>query len=315
MKAAVVFELGRSPVYAEFAEPNVGEGEVLVHVSASALSNLAKGRAAGAHYSASGVVPFVGGVDGVGRLEDGRRVYFLLPKPPMGAMAQRTSVDIRQCIELPDDLDDGTAAAIANPGMSAWAALKERARFSAGESVLVNGATGAAGKLAIQIAKYMGAKKIVATGRNVEVLDSLRRLGAEATIPLGLDPDELDKALQTQFASGIDVVLDYLWGQSAERIILAAGRTTTPVRYVQIGSASGSEISLPGAALRSCPIELMGSGLGSVPADRLIASIRELLYATVPGQFEIAKQMVPFSLVESAWTSARDASRIVFEVS
>src|ERR1700733_10101751 len=113
-----------------------------------------------------------------------RRVYFVLPKPPLGSMSERTVVRSGQCVALPDGLDDVTAAAIANPGMSAWAALKERAKLVAGETVLVNGATGTAGRLAVQIAKYMGAKKGIATGRNIEVLKSLAGLAADVTIPL-----------------------------------------------------------------------------------------------------------------------------------
>jgi len=158
MKAAIVVEAGETPIYGDFPEPVPALGEVQVTVSAAALSNLAKSRASGTHYSSSAQPPFVVGIDGVGRLEDGRRVYFVLPRAPFGSMAEKAVVRPAQSVSLPDDLDDVTAAAIANPGMSAWAALKERAKFTAGETVLVNGATGTAGRMAVQIAKYMGAR-------------------------------------------------------------------------------------------------------------------------------------------------------------
>src|SRR5271156_6894564 len=170
MKAAVVLEAGKPPVYAEFSEPEPAEGEARIAVTAAAISQVVKSRASGQHYSSSGQFPFVVGIDGVGRLDDGRRVYFVLPRPPLGSMSERTVVRSGQCVALPDGLDDVTAAAIANPGMSAWAAMKERAKLAAGETVLVNGATGTAGRLAVRIAKYMGAKKVIATGRNVEAL-------------------------------------------------------------------------------------------------------------------------------------------------
>ena len=148
MKAAIVCEPGKTPLYGDFSDPVPSNGEVLINVSAAALSNVVKSRASGMHYSSSGDLPFVVGIDGVGKLDDGRRVYFVLPKSPLGSMSQKTVVRTEQCVMLPNDLDDVTDAAIANPGMSAWAAMQERASLIAGETVLVNGATGAAGRLA-----------------------------------------------------------------------------------------------------------------------------------------------------------------------
>src|SRR5580698_4804164 len=184
MKAAIVVEPGKTPIYGEFRDPIPANGEVQVTVCAAALSNVVKSRASGVHYSSTGELPFVVGIDGVGRLEDGRRVYFALPQAPFGSMSEKTVIRPSQCVSLPDDLDDVTAAAIANPGMSAWAALKERAKLTPGETVLINGATGTAGRLAVQIAKHIGARKVVATGRNAEALEALAALGADVTIPL-----------------------------------------------------------------------------------------------------------------------------------
>ena len=134
MKAAIVVEAGQAPRYGDFPEPVPASGEVRVTVNAAALSNVVKSRASGKHYSSSGQLPFVVGIDGVGHLDDGRRVYFVLPKAPLGSMVEITVIRPSQCVLLPDDLDDATAAAIANPGMSSWAALKERARLEAGEN-------------------------------------------------------------------------------------------------------------------------------------------------------------------------------------
>lgn len=319
MKAAIVVEAGKTPIYGDFQEPVPANGEVRVTVSAAALSNVVKSRASGTHYSSPGQLPFVVGIDGVGRLDDGRRVYFALPKAPFGSMSEKTVIRPSQCVSLPDNLDDVTAAAIANPGMSAWAALKERAKFTAGETVLVNGATGTAGRLAIQIAKYMGAGKVVATGRNAEALKALSALGADVTIPLGDSGDAFEDALKEQFGGdGIDVVLDYLWGQSAERIIIAgakAGKDAVPIRFVHIGSVSAPNITLPSAALRSSAIELMGSGIGSIPLENLVKSIDELMQATVPGGFKIATKTLPLSEVERVWATADSIPRIVFQIS
>src|SRR5271154_5927177 len=145
MKAAVVMGAGRTPVYADFAEPEPAAGESRIAVTAAAISQVVKSRASGQHYSASGQFPFVVGIDGVGRLDDGSRVYFVLPRAPYGSMAERTVAPPARCLSLPADLDDVTAAAIANPGMSSWAAYVERAKLKPGETVLVNGAAGTAG--------------------------------------------------------------------------------------------------------------------------------------------------------------------------
>jgi NADPH:quinone reductase-like Zn-dependent oxidoreductase len=317
MKAAMVVEAGKTPIYGDFTDPVPADGEVRVTVSAAALSNVVKSRASGTHYSSSGDLPFVVGIDGVGRLDDGRRVYFALPRAPFGSMSEKTVIRPSQCVSLPDGLDDVTAAAIANPGMSAWAALQERARLAAGETVLVNGATGTAGRLAVQIAKHMGARKVVATGRNTEALKSLAALGADVTIPLGDVGDEFEDALKEQFGGGIDVVLDYLWGPSAERIIIAgakAGKDAVPIRFVHIGSVSAPDITLPSAALRSSAITLMGSGIGSIPMDRMIKSIDALMQAALPGGFEIATKTCPLSEVEQVWATAENMPRTVFQM-
>lgn len=317
MKAAIVEAAGQTPVYGDFAEPVSGREEVLVAVRAAALSQVTRSRASGRHYSASGQFPFVAGIDGVGRLEDGRRVYFVMPRAPYGGMAERTVVASSQCVPVPDDLGDEDAAAIANPGMSSWAAYVERARLQAGETVLVNGATGASGRLAVQIAKHLGAKKVIATGRNADTLQSTMRLGADVTISLVEDEGSLDERLEEQFAHGVDVVIDYLWGRSAERLLIAgakAGRDTVPVRFVQVGSASGSDITLPGAVLRSSAIVLMGSGIGSILFGRLVGVIGEVLKAARPGGFEIAATAVPLREVEQAWTGNTGEKRIVFTV-
>ena len=315
MKAAIVLGAGRTPVYGDFDEPLPAAGESRVTVTASAISHVVKSRASGAHYSSSGQFPFVVGIDGVGRLDDGGRVYFVLPRAPHGAMAERTIVSSAQCLALPDELDDVTAAAIANPGMSSWAAYAERARLKAGETVLVNGAAGAAGRLAVQIAKHLGAKKVIATARNAEALESLIALGADVTIPLSDNQAALEDRLKEQFAEGVDVVVDYLWGKSAEQILIAgakAGADAAPIRFVQIGSASGPDITLPSAVLRSSAIELMGSGIGSIPLDGFVRCIDGLLRAAAPGGFKIASRSVPLSEVEQAWPNDDSARRTVF---
>jgi len=317
MRAAIVAAAGRPPLLREFPAPVARPGETLIRVTAAAVSHLVKGRASGAHYSAGGEFPAVVGLDGVGRTEDGARVYFAMARAPHGSMAEFTVADARLCVPLPDGLDDRVAAAIANPGMSSWAALAERARLRRGETVLVNGATGTAGRLAVRIAKRLGAGRVIATGRDASALADVAALGADATILLGDDMAALEGRFMDAFAEGIDIVVDYLWGPSAERLLIAAakgGRDGVPMRFVQVGSVAAPEITLPGAALRASAIELTGVGKGSIPLPRLIATIGEVLRATVPAGLEIAFRPVPLADFDWAWPEDESTCRTVFTI-
>ena len=316
MKAAIVERAGQPPVYSDFTDPSPSAGLAVVRVSAAAISHVTRSRASGAHYSAEGPLPLIPGVDGVGVDQSGRRVWFILPEAPYGAMAERCLVDARRCIALPDALGDVEAAAMAIPGMSSWAALVERAQLRAGETVLVNGATGASGRLAIQVAKHLGAKRVVATGRHTASFDELRALGADATIALTPDRDALEAAFKAEFRAGVDVVLDYLWGPSAETLIVAAARAgadAVPIRIVQIGAASGADITLPGAALRSSALQLMGSGIGSIPQPRILAAVRGVLEAAPGAGFQVATRTLPLAGVATAWDAGDARSRIVLQ--
>lgn len=318
MKAAIVTSPGMKPSYGEFQSPVAREGLEVITVSAAALTNLTKGRVAGSHYSAENQYPFVPGVDGVGRLADGRRVYFAMPEAPFEAMAEQTLVDPRRTIALPDNLDDVAAAALANPGMSCFAALVERARFQAGENVLINGATGAAGLVAVQVAKQLGAG--IVTGRNAQELETLRSLGADVVIPFDLRADnpqgieQFEQALTAAFAGGLDVVVDYLWSTSARTIIVAVAKAVEdahPVRFVQVGEASREPVELPAAALRSSAIQIMGSGLKSVPLPKLLECIRKTFDLAAQGKLYLPTKVVPLSTVAENW-DAPGKPRLVF---
>ncbi|HBT3293816.1 TPA: zinc-binding alcohol dehydrogenase family protein [Klebsiella aerogenes] len=312
MKAAVVFDLNEGPIWADFTEPQPAAGYTLIDVRAAAISHVVKGRASGRHYSFDGTLPFVVGIDGVGMTSNGQRVYFAFPSAPFGSMAQRAPVALQNCLPLPDALDDISAAAMANPGMSAWAALVKRAQFQAGETVLINGATGSAGQLAVQIARYLGAKKIIATGRNTQALAAL---AADECIDLTADEQTLNAQFATASAGQIDVVVDYLWGRSAELLLPMLAKYTPgdkPVRYVQVGSLAGADIALNGAVLRAAPLQLMGSGIGSLTMPQLLAATGEMLQAAVPGHFTIATTPLPLRDVAAAWPRDNSQKRTVF---
>ena len=320
MKAAIVTSAGTKPTFGEFDNPVLRGGFEVITVTAAALTNLTRGRAAGSHYSAYNHYPFVPGVDGVGTLADGRRVYFAMPEAPFGAMAEQTIVDPRRTLTLPNNLDDVIAAALANPGMSCFAALVERARFQAGETVLINGATGAAGLVAVQAAKALGAAKVIVAGRNAQELEALRPLGADVVIPFDLRPEnehgveDFEEALISVFADGLDVIVDYLWGRSARTIIVAVAKAVEdahPVRFVQVGEASREPVEVPAAALRSSAIQIMGSGLKSVPMPKLFESIRQTFDLAAHGKLYLPTKVVPLATVAENW-EAPGKPRLVF---
>ena len=216
-----------------------------------------------------------------------------------------------------DDIDDIAAAAIANPGMSSWAALTERAQLQQGEGVLINGANGASGRLAIRIARHLGAGRIVVTARNTATEADLRALGADVFIALGQEPDALQAALRAEIDKGIGVVLDYVWGSSAETIMQAAtshapGEATQRIRFVNIGSLGGLNINLPAGLLRSTGLELMGSGLSSVSNADLVRCIGEMFKVMRHIGLEIDAVGRPLAEVEQVWTNSQDRSRVVF---
>jgi NADPH2:quinone reductase len=258
-------------------------------------------------------------VDGVGRLDDGTRVYFSGVRDPWGTFAERALANGRMCIPLPDGLEDATAAGIANPGMSSWVALTARAKFVAGESVLILGATGVAGQIGVQIAKRMGARRVVAAGRNAEALERLKGLGADGIVSLDQEQDALVSAFRSEFAGeGVDVVLDYVWGQPAESALKAIAqkglrRTAPRVRFVQIGASAGPTVSLHAATLRSSGLELVGSGFGSASLDQILAAVKEFFTEAATKPFEFRVKTAPLSEVEALWNSPERGTRLVFQ--
>ena len=317
MKAAVVTSFEHPPQYADFPDPETQDGEKLVTVTAAALHQIVRSAAKGSHYSSSGKLPFVAGMDAAGRLANGTRVFFGFGRFPYGTMAERSLAKEPFCFPLPDGVDDETAAATCNPGMSSWAALEFRADFKPGQSVLVLGATGSSGKMAVQIAKRLGAGQVAAAGRNPEELAKLTALGADEVISLEQPRDDLVAAFHKfRESSGLDVVLDYIWGPPAEALLASfavKGTCGTPrIRYVQIGNMAGKDIALSAPLLRSTGLEMVGSGLGSVNFPDLARSIQAFLAESATKPFVFDKALVPLSAVTETWESTSDGTRIVF---
>ncbi|MFE7636237.1 zinc-binding alcohol dehydrogenase family protein [Kitasatospora xanthocidica] len=305
MDAAVLHTLGKPPRFERFPEPTAGEGEVLVQVLAAALNPSTKAVAGGGHFASSDNLPAVVGLDGVGRLEDGSRVFFGGARKPYGSMAQLTVARAPFTWPVPDGVDDLTAAALPNPALSSWIPLEHAAKLQPGETVLVLGATGAAGKLAIQIAKHLGAGRVVAAGRNQEVLDTLGEYGADATVPLNGTQEEMAEAFAAAAGdTGYDVILDYLWGKPTEALLTAMTRKdfhlkSSGPRLVQIGESAGATIELSAGTIRSAGLTIVGGGFP--PPQAFLDMFNRLMAGAAAGEIRIDTRAVPLAEIEQAW--------------
>ncbi|MFI9650749.1 zinc-binding alcohol dehydrogenase family protein [Streptomyces sp. NPDC052040] len=316
MHAAAVRSFDHPPRYEEFAAPHPAEGQALVEVLAAGLHPRVRSGADGTHYTSDGRLPLIPGVDGVGRLPDGRRVFFVAADDAPGTMAEQALLDPRRSVPLPDGADPVTVAAAMNPAMSSWVALRRRIDFRPGQSVLVLGATGNAGQMAVQIARHLGADRIVAAGRDPKRLELLGPLGATDIVSLAGDPDEAATRLGGA-AANVDAVIDYTWGAPTERAIPAIlGRRkdrSAPLDWIQIGSMAGPELTLPSSVLRAANLRIMGSGQGSVTAAGIVAELPSLMEELAKGTLAVSAQPVPLAQVEEAWTAPTDPGRrIVF---
>ncbi|CAF0986122.1 unnamed protein product [Didymodactylos carnosus] len=310
MKAAVLHQLGTAPKYEDFPVPVAQHaGQILLTVKAASVKNLDRGRANGSHYASYTSLPVVVGIDGVGTLADGTRVY---ANGITGMIAERALIDRNKYTVIPDGIDDVNAATLPNAIMGAALAIKYQGQMKVGHTVLVNGATGVTGQTAIQLAKYYGAKKIIATGRNPESLNLLTQLGADEIISLK-DKEEkiIGRLKKLHVDNPIDVVIDYTWGRPAELILNALkGRgglhnITPKVRFVTVGSMAGDQIQLSSGLLRSSAIEILGSGFGSIPTEVMEKLPAEILPAMLQlaadGKLKVQTVVAKLKDVETAW--------------
>ena len=317
MKAAVLHTLGKSPRFEDFPDPDPRSGEARIRVKAASLKNIDRAMANGSHYDSHTELPVVCGIDGVGILDDGTRVFCGGSRPPYGMMAEYTVVPRGWCLPIPDGVDDVTAAALPNPALSSWLPLVWRAQIKPGETVLILGATGVAGKLAIQIARHLGAERVVAAGRNEQILKTLADLGADAIIAL----DQPDQQLTADFVREathrrFDIILDYVWGHPTE-VLLAAltghnlKAESSRIRLVEIGEMAGPTISLSAAALRSSGLELYGSGGGSVPHTAIFDTFPQLWALAAAGKLRIETEPVALADIERVWVRHDQGGRRV----
>jgi NADPH:quinone reductase-like Zn-dependent oxidoreductase len=320
MKAAVLHEFGSLPRYEDFSEPTADSGDVLVQVKAVALENFDKLTAQGTHYASKHMFPQFPGIvghSGVGTLADGKLVAFGGTRPPFGTMAEIAVISEEfagYVSPVPEGVDAELAAALPAAALTSYLPLKWGAKLEPGQTILVLGATGVSGKLAVRIGALLGAGKVIAAGREESTLQSLSELGATATIDLKKSDAEICDAMAREAGGGYDVVLDYLWGRPAELLF----KTLTPneasfakrrTRYVQIGQSAGAAITFLAEALRTSGLEL--SGVGGVPPGILPESLEQIWRWVREGKLTMDIETMGLSCVTEAWQRKTSGKRIV----
>lgn len=312
MKAAVVTDFNQAPTYQEFTLPTPQTGEVVVDMLAASVNQLVIGKANGTHYSSDGQLPLVPGVDGVGRTTDGQLVYLIGSHPHLGTLTQRTVTNAHYIMPLPAEANPSVVAATVNPAMSSYLAIKARLGVEKiqGKKVMVIGATGNAGQLALTISKRLGAATTIGVGRNAA---KLAAIDADRTLNL------TDANFEAQLAqvSDVDVVLDYLWGDVAQRVMTTLVKQrhdhAQPLSWVQIGSLAGQTFAFPAAALRSTALTVLGSGFGSFTPQDTATYLPELLDLIGHGELAVPVTTFPLSTIHENWPT-ETTSRVVFEM-
>jgi NADPH2:quinone reductase len=308
MKAAVLHRYGEAPRYEEFAKPEAGPGEVAVRVKAVAVENVDLAMAKGTHFASREFLPELPGIvgfDGIGALEDGRRVGFGGTRPPYGALAEWTVVPAAYTVPIPDDVDDVTAAALPASAMTSLFPLKWGAKLQPGETVWIQGATGVSGKLAVQVAKLLGAGRVVGTGRNEASLRRVLELGADAVIDLKQPDEALRDSFRKEAENGCDVVLDFLWGRPTEALLAALTperltRERRRTRLVQIGEMAGARLTLPADALRTSGLEISGAAAGMTAES--MGEGTEMVWTWLrEKKLSMDIETVPLERIEAVW--------------
>jgi NADPH:quinone reductase-like Zn-dependent oxidoreductase len=306
MHAAVVRSFEHPPRYETYETPEpAGPHETRIDVLAAGLHPRVRTDASGRHYTSTGRLPMIPGIDGVGRLPDGRRIYFVVPDDSWGSMADQVVVDLRRSVLLPENVDETKIAAAMNPAMSAWVALRRRVPLEPGQSVLVLGATGNAGGMAIQVAKHLGASRVVGAGRNTERLAELFAIGADEVVAL-VDDASVTAERLAEAAAEVDIVIDYLWGEPAANaimaLLMARADRSRAMDWIQIGAMAGPTIELPSVALRSANLRLQGNGQGAVSTDAYLAELPSLVEEIDAGNIKINARPIPLADVETTWS-------------
>jgi len=296
MRAAVIRRSGDTPALDEFADPQPGQGMSVGTLVAAALNPLDV-------LIVNDQLPFrrlqppcIAGYEAVVQLGDGTRCYLAGPPVPYGALAELVPVPDSAGFPVPASVDPGLAAALGVAGIVGWVSLDYRAHLQAGETVLVLGAGGSAGQLAVQSAQILGAGRVVGAARGKD-LEQVADRGADAVVDLA-DEAAIDAGLAAAAPGGYDVTVDFLWGAPAPH---AMNRANVGARYIQVGSAAGPTSTITAAAIRNKLLTLVGQGTVGTPAEIRRAAYAQLMRHAADGKFTLDLEQTRLDDISQTW--------------
>jgi NADPH:quinone reductase-like Zn-dependent oxidoreductase len=313
--AAVVKTLGQIPVYELIDLPPPTTNQVQVQVIAAGAHRVVRAIASGRHYVKPKTMPLIPGIDGVGTLSNGKKIYFFSMN---GSMSEHVNVDPELTIDLPDTADSIVFAAIMNAGLGSWMALRERAHMQPSETALILGVTGSSGQMAAASAHLLGAKRVVGVGRNTSILNQLLANGTiDAAVPLDNDETKYQQAIEKEGAN-VDIVIDYLWGRPTEMTMAAIQSARKDaaqrLRWVEVGQMAGPTIQCSAALLRSKNIEIIGSGIGPISAKEMLKSLEHMVPMVMEGKLTTSVMAIPLKDIEKKWEKTAEVGERVVVV-
>jgi NADPH:quinone reductase-like Zn-dependent oxidoreductase len=315
MQAVAITAYGHAPSLIEMPRPAVQPGRSLVRVEAAPINPLDLLCASGTSYFGQHPLPYIPGVEGVGIVEEGvsvpsgTRVWFCSDagmKAVNGSMAEYCLVDDTMMTPLGEDLASLDAAALGLPAVAAFLSLTKAGRLQGGEQVLILGAGGAVGRLAMQFARLLGARRVIAAGRTPAARNRALQLGAAETVSLASNHHQaLTEALRNSLDGNLDLVIDTLAGAPAAAAIAVLGQRG---RLVNFGSSAGPDLIVPSAILRSREISIVGYTNAGAPFAEKATAFHHVAEWMAAGKVQLDHHAVPFQQAARAWAEQQSGT-------
>jgi NADPH:quinone reductase len=306
VRAALLSAYGQPPVPADREPRAPGPGQVRIRVTAAPIVPLDLLCASGTSYFGPPPLPYVPGVQGVGVLDSGARVFFSTDagmRPGDGSLAEQAVTDEAEVVPLTGSVPDELVAALGLSSVAAWMALTWRARLRPGERVLVLGAGGAVGQVAVQAAVALGASTVVAASRRETFRKLAAERGASAAVDLSdmSDVDRLARQLRDAAGGPVDVVLDPLGGPASTAALLVLAEHG---RLVHLGASGGPTATFSSATLRSGSHSILGYTNASLTPEQKAQALTAVLELAAAGRCTVTYETVGLDAVADAWTRA-----------
>jgi len=296
MRAAVVEVYGQPPSIREYDEPVESEGQEVVEIELAGINPIDLAIASGTFDAGAPPLPYVPGREGIAVNGDGERIWFDSPMFPFGSMAEKAPIAAGSGFTVIDDIESETALALGIAGMAAWLSIQWRGQLKAGESVLILGASGSVGQIAVQVARLLGAATVIGAARSESGRGVVGGLGVDEVIDT--EPERLTAAIQEASGGGVDLIIDNLWGEPAAAAMLALNVNG---RLVQVGNSASRESTLKAGPIRGTGASILGHRNFQAPLDVQESAFRQLCQYALADEIKIDVEAIPLDDVADAW--------------